>query len=176
MRIYVVRHGRARHNDDGRWNDDPAVHVPLTELGIQQAHEAAETLKDAEFDIVFASQLQRTQETAQIINKHHDAPMIVDKRLNEQKAGGGVNTYREFLERTRHDRFNAALEGGESRQDLKRRLHEFLDELKMKPYKSVLIVSHGDPIQVINGYFHKLADEELVLVDVKNCQIFMFDI
>lgn len=175
MKVFIIRHGRARNNEEGLWNDDPREHIPLTALGIEQAHEAAETLKPFTPDVIYASELQRTQETAAIINKYHHAKILIDARINEQKTGGTVKTYAEFRMRAKHDPFHYTFEGGESYQDLKRRLHHFLDELRAKPYNTVFVVSHGDPIQIMHGYFHKLADEELVLRRFKNCEILEYD-
>jgi broad specificity phosphatase PhoE len=174
MKVFVIRHGRAKHNDEGLWNDTPLEHMPLTPLGIEQTREAAERLKGFKPDVIFVSELQRTQETAAIINLHQ-APIVVDRRINEQSAGGQVKTYKEFLDVIKQDRFNYRFEGGESYQDLKLRIHHFLDELRKKPYNIVFIVSHGDPIQMMNAYFHKLSDEETLLMRVKNCEILEFE-
>ena len=176
MKLFVIRHGRARHNDEGLWNDNPAIHMPLTPLGIEQAHEAAEKLKAFKPDIIFVSELQRTQETAEIINKYHHAPVIIDPRINEQFTGGKVQTYKEFLQIVEQDRFHYRFEGGESFQDLKARIYQFLDELRASPHQIVFLVSHGDPIQIIHAYFHKLGDEETLLLRVKNCEILEFEL
>lgn len=62
-RILTVRHGESEWNAQGRWQGhaDP----PLTETGLLQAYEAAQTL--GTFDAIWASTLQRAAHTAAVI-------------------------------------------------------------------------------------------------------------
>lgn len=81
--IYIIRHGQtdlnSRHVLQGRSDQ------PLNKVGIQQAHEAAERLKDIRFAHVFTSPLGRAKETAAML-----APGVtpaVDERLIEMDYG-----------------------------------------------------------------------------------------
>ena len=64
-KLYLIRHGQSTYNLENRftgWKD-----VDLTNLGINQAKEAAKLLKGHKFDIAFTSNLLRAQKTLDII-------------------------------------------------------------------------------------------------------------
>ena len=65
MKVYIARHGQTTTNALGyhQLDDDD-----LTELGIQQAKELRDKIKDKKFDIIICSPLTRTKHTAEIIN------------------------------------------------------------------------------------------------------------
>jgi probable phosphoglycerate mutase len=83
-RILLVRHGQSEWNAVGRWQGqaDP----PLSDIGRRQARAAARSL--GAVDAVFASDLQRAHETAEIIaGELGVGPVIVDPDLRERDAG-----------------------------------------------------------------------------------------
>ena len=88
-RILLVRHGQSEWNAVGKWQGqaDP----PLTDLGVEQAARAAETLLGAEwpqFDAVASSTLERAHHTALVIARRHDlAEPLVRPELMERDAG-----------------------------------------------------------------------------------------
>ena len=64
MKIYFVRHGESVNNITGRytgWMD-----IDLTDKGREDALRARALLKDLSFDRVYASDLKRARETAEI--------------------------------------------------------------------------------------------------------------
>ena len=52
MKVYIVRHGQVPHNALGQYN---TADEDLTELGIQQAEELKDKIKNLHFDIVISS-------------------------------------------------------------------------------------------------------------------------
>ena len=84
MKLYLARHGRTNYNDLGLCNADPAVDVHLTPSGVAQAGALAEKLKLVPLDHIFASELNRTQQTAEIINKFHNLEIEIDARLKRR--------------------------------------------------------------------------------------------
>jgi broad specificity phosphatase PhoE len=174
MQLYVVRHAEAEHNIRGIWNDDPKHPMPITDHGKTQASHAAEELRDKHFDIIYVSPLLRTQETAAIINAHHSVPIIVDPRLSEQHTGFEGRPMHEYFTFRKDDHFHKKLDGHESYADLKARIVGFLEELRRKPYTAACIVTHMDPMQVIKGYAHKLADDAIIDLRFANCEIIEF--
>ena len=82
--LLLVRHGQSEWNAVGRWQGqaDP----PLTDLGRQQATAAATKLNT--FDAIWASDLQRARDTAQLIAGALDVGDVrIDPRLRERDAG-----------------------------------------------------------------------------------------
>jgi alpha-ribazole phosphatase len=175
MRVCFMRHGQSNYNLKRLCNDDPRKDVHLTPLGRKQAEEVAEKLRDRGFEVVFISEFPRSRETAEIVNRYHNAPVRVDSRINDRKTGLEGRTFSEFLKALGTDIFNSRLEGGESFREEKRRVCSFLRDLKGMDYGSVLVVTHGEIMKVINGYFRKLSDRDAWSVKVGNCQVMEFD-
>ena len=52
MKVYIVRHGQVLHNAMKQYNTSDE---DLTELGIKQAEELRDKIKDMKFDIIISS-------------------------------------------------------------------------------------------------------------------------
>jgi len=85
-RLYFLRHGQTTWNADGN-RYAGASDVPLTEIGIQQARQGAEQIRDLQFDAIYCSGMSRAFETAKLALDGRDAPIVQDTRLNEMNYG-----------------------------------------------------------------------------------------
>jgi len=83
--VTLVRHGQtvssARLAYSGRSD------IPLTDLGREQARQAARRLAGAGIDAVVSSPLIRARDTAQAIAEATGAPLRIDERLTEVDYG-----------------------------------------------------------------------------------------
>lgn len=84
--LIVIRHGESDANFHKIISDKNIDH-PLTKLGIKQAQITAEKLQNDNFDLIISSTRQRTQLTAEIINKSHNAKTILSDQLIERDYG-----------------------------------------------------------------------------------------
>ncbi|XP_018581651.2 fructose-2,6-bisphosphatase TIGAR B-like [Scleropages formosus] len=88
--LTIVRHGETQYNKD-KLLQGQGIDVPLSETGLQQAEAAGRYLRDLKFTNVFVSDLQRAQQTADIIlrNNLHCAgiKVISDPLLKERSFG-----------------------------------------------------------------------------------------
>ena len=92
--LYLVRHGETEWNRIGRWQG--ATDIPLSDLGRAQARLLAARLRDRRIAAVYASQLSRALETAQILAAGLGAPApTVDPRLRERGYGAFEGLTRE---------------------------------------------------------------------------------
>ena len=164
MKFYLTRHTQTNYNVLGLCNSQPSVDVHITDLGVKQAHQVAEKLAPAAFDIIFVSELKRTHQTAEIINEFHHKEIIVDGRLNDNDTGfkGKLEKEWKAVLEASHDKWNASFNDGESLAQAKERVEQFLDDLREKDYDAVLVVTHGWIIKLIfiilmNGTF-EMAD------------------
>jgi broad specificity phosphatase PhoE len=134
MKIYLARHGLTNYNELGLCNSHPSTDVHLSRVGLIQADDLAEKLKKAKIDQIFVSELKRTQQTSNIINRYHDAPIQVDPRLNDNLTGyegKPVKDYYAALAASEH-KWTARLNGGESLEDVKERTQSFIKDLGTK--------------------------------------------
>ncbi len=163
MKLYIARHGRTNYNDLDICNSDPSVDVHLTQTGVKQAEALAQKLATASFDKVFVSELKRTQQTAEIVNKHHGAPVVVDPLLNDIRTGfenRPGSEYRAAFDQAPNvwtDRFN----DGESIEDIKKRAEHFLAMLRDQKYTSVLIVTSAFIVQALYEVLNGLPSKDI---------------
>ena len=171
MKIYFVRHGQTNYNLLNLCNDNPTDNVYLTELGKQQAEVVGEKIKDIKLDLVITSELPRTKETASIITRNHKVEFKIDPRINDRKTGFNGKPVEDFFKAIKLDVFDLKLNDGESFQEEKNRIFSFLDELKNYNIKNILIVTHFETLQIINGYFNNLSNQEMWDTEFDNCQV-----
>ncbi|MBP9822391.1 MAG: histidine phosphatase family protein [Candidatus Pacebacteria bacterium] len=119
--------------------------VELSELGIKQSKELAEQTKDKKFDVVFCSDLKRAVDSAHL-TWEGVYPIVVDARLRECNYGTYNAQLSEVVEPMQEKMITERFPEGESYEDVKARIADFLDFLK-KNYdgKSVAIVGHKAP-------------------------------
>lgn len=75
--IYLVRHGKTGYP----W--DPDLDCGLNQLGLLQAEELAKTISNETHIPIISSPLRRAQESAAILAKRWESPIIIDTRVGE---------------------------------------------------------------------------------------------
>jgi len=161
VRLYLARHTETNYNVRHLVNSDPAVNVHLTKKGIQEAKHLAEKLSKVNFEAIYISELPRTRQTAEFINQYHHLPLIVDDRINDNATGFEGRPTKEYMEAFKNSAngWREAFNDGESLEDAKNRVVEFLAMLKKTGYNSVLIVTSGFIIECFYGIIHKKSFE-----------------
>ncbi len=140
--IYFV-HGTTIDNQkdiSSGWFD-----VELSKLGIQQSIELWDKVKDKHFDVVFCSDLKRAVNSANLTFKDK-VKVIQDNRLRECNYGKYNAQLSKIVEPMQEKNILKSFPEGESYEDVKKRINDFLNFLK-KNYdgKSVAIVAHKAP-------------------------------
>jgi broad specificity phosphatase PhoE len=167
MKIDFVRHGESENNGKGLVTGH--LDAPLTELGIEQAEETANNL-NANYDIIYCSDLGRCKQTAAIINKKLNLPIIYDARLKERHFGSlegkswtempnGEELKKRDIQLGTYDYrpYN-----GESAEDVKKRVLECVKEIIEKnPDKKVLIVTHAGIIRLLHHVINGQIQEKI---------------
>jgi len=169
MKIYLVRHGQVPHNASHQYNTKDE---DLTDIGIKQALEVKEKIKDIDFDIIYSSPLIRAKNTAQIITDNN-SNIVFDDRLKERSCGSLSGQPLEVTNRVEYWNYYTDIQYGTSEniQEFFKRVYDFLDELKTKDYKKVLIVGHSGISKAFNGYFEGIQDGKFLDRGLKNCEI-----
>jgi alpha-ribazole phosphatase len=176
MKLYCLRHGETLYNRLGLCNDDPARDVRLTPQGIRQAQTAAERLRTAPIERIITSELPRTRQTAEIINRYHRLPLESHAELNDIRSGFESRPVAEYFAATGHDRLHARVNGGESLLDYRRRVSGFIDWLKGQPEEIVLVVAHEETLRVFTVCLSGLPDAALLELHYGNCELIEFSI
>ncbi|MCI8548220.1 MAG: histidine phosphatase family protein [Bacilli bacterium] len=169
MKVYIVRHGQVPHNALGQYN---ITDEDLTELGINQAEELRDKIKNMDFDIIISSPLNRAKHTAEIININSQK-IIYDDRIRERSCGDLSGKPLEVTNREEYWNYNTTIQYGTS-ENIKlffERVYNFLDELKTKGYEKVLIVAHSGVSKAFSGYFEGIQDGKFLNRGLKNCEI-----
>ena len=84
LTIYLLRHGQTQWNAEGG-KYLGRTDLPLTDIGLRQAQDAAQQLAGISFTAVYSSPLQRALHTAQIAGG--GAAVVTDDRLVETDFG-----------------------------------------------------------------------------------------
>jgi len=143
IKITYFVHGTTTDNEkeiSSGWFD-----VELSELGIKQSIDLKEQTKDKIFDVVFCSDLRRAVKSAELI-WGGIVPIISDKRLRECNYGKFNAGPSAIVEPMQEKNITERFPEGESYEDVKVRIADFLEFLK-KNYdgKNIAIVAHKAP-------------------------------
>lgn len=177
--LYIMRHGKTdwniRHKLQGRTD------IPINDEGRQMAEHAAKEYRNVHFDICYCSPLIRAKETAEIVLRGREVPIITDDRLKEMGFGiyeGTENSF-EIPDCPINVLFQKpesyqAVEGGESLEELYARTGEFLREIvtpALEQGKDILIVGHGAMNSCIINQIRKLPVEQFWSTGIENCKL-----
>ena len=145
--LYLVRHGETVDNVNQIMQGQ--TQGELTENGIRQAQQVSEDFKDVPLDVVIASDLKRSVDTARIIAEPHHLQVVTTPLLRERDWGGFTG------------RFIPDLKGEvwpddvETLENLLSRAGEFIAYVKNTcPEKKVLAVGHGIMNKAIQAVYY----------------------
>jgi isoleucyl-tRNA synthetase len=163
---FLMRHGHSVCQEDSMSSWPEIINCPLDLEGIKQVENSAKFLKDKKIDLVFASNLKRTKQTAEIVSKEIGVKVKYDKRLREidfgECNGKSKNDYLRNYS-VNEDRFTNPPEKGETYNEVKLRVINFIENLESKyKGKNILIVSHGGPLWFLQSAVKGLTNKEIV--------------
>jgi broad specificity phosphatase PhoE len=150
--VHLVRHGEVENPRGIIYGRLPGYH--LSERGKRQARAAAERLEDRDIGAVWASPMERAQETAEPIAEAHGIEVVTDERLNESltKVEGAGSNWLSFLASPKHwwsFRNPLTPSWGESFTDIRDRMLSAIEEaLATASSRDLVVVSHQTPVLV----------------------------
>ena len=175
MMVYCMRHGQTNYNLKRLCNDNPISDVHLTPAGRRQALEAAEGLGRVPLEKIIVSELPRTRETAEIVNRHHGVDIVTHPQINDIRSGFDGHPVRQYQRAIARDPLHARPDGGESLIDHKERVVSFIEWLRRQPYATVLVVAHEETLRVFYAHFLGLEDDQMLWLEFRNCEIISFE-
>ena len=152
--LYLVRHGETVDNANQIMQGQ--TQGQLNDNGIKQAQQFSDEWKDKPIDVIIASDLKRSIDTARIIAEPHNLDVITTPLLRERDWGGFTG------------RFIPDLKGEvwpddiETLENLLSRAGEFIAYVKQTfPGKKVLAVGHGIINKAIQSVYYQKPMNEI---------------
>lgn len=181
-KIFIFRHGQTSDNKEkifSGWRN-----VDLTLEGIQEAEKIADTLQKEFPTKAYASDLIRSQHTLKIVLRNHpQTPITIDPRIKERNYGDLAGTSKTALEQKDpvdfqkwHRSYEIAPPGGESIEDVEKRVIAFLEDMKknLEEHDVVFISAHGNSIRPMRKYFEYLTNEQMCSYEYQPAMIFSY--
>ena len=135
----------------------------LSATGREQARQLAERRRHDGFDTVYASDLNRAVETAQIAFADSGIPVLLDWRLRECDYGRMNGLPRAQLDVVRRGHLDDPFPDGESWRQAVGRVGTFLEELRREHnHGRVLLIGHVATRWALDHFVNGIALEELV--------------
>lgn len=158
-RLIMMRHGQTTYNAGRRMQGQ--LDTPLSDVGLAQAHAAADWLDNMGIIKIVSSDLSRARTTAEIIGRKLGLEVETDLRLRETHLGSWQGmTHLEVDEAFegaraawRHDPAWTPPQG-ESRLDVAQRARPVVDKLMRETEwdgHAVLLVAHGGTIAALTA-------------------------
>ncbi len=150
--VHLVRHGEVENPKGVIYGRLPGFH--LSERGQRQAETAAERLRERDIAAVWASPMERAQETAAAIAAPHGIEIITDARLIESDSTveGFGRKARDFLRSPKHwwhFRNPMTPSWGESFVEIRERMLAAIHEAAGSiDGRELVVVSHQTPVLV----------------------------
>jgi len=155
-RMYIFRHGETEYNRlkmmQGR-----SIDVSLNEEGYGQVNKFFEYYKNVPFGVVFSSDLKRSIESVARF-RELEIPHVIDPRITE--VSWGVNEgkildaevmerFRVMIREWKNGNHDYCIPGGESATQLKTRIESFVEEIKQRKERNILINTHGRALRML---------------------------
>jgi broad specificity phosphatase PhoE len=159
MKLLLIRHGQSLGNAEGRVQG--IFDSPLSDEGRAQARALGRRLEREGWQLaaVYASDLSRALETAEIVMAGFDVPIVPDARLREYDAGvlNGIiwkeveHRYPEIWHGLQHSPVWVPIPGEEGAEAFHERLAAALADIRSRhgEGEEVALVSHGGSLGMI---------------------------
>jgi broad specificity phosphatase PhoE len=160
--LLLVRHGETDWNAEGRLQGH--TDRPLNDYGRQQAKDLAERLADEGADAIYASDLARAKETAEILGARLGLPVVIDPNLREKNWGSWEGL-------TGDERIGVEYVGESTEEHRDRVMRAVRLIVERHPGQRVIVVTHGGSLRRIQAAVNGVADPVIENCAVWACEI-----
>ena len=177
--LLLLRHGETDWNSEHRWQGH--ADRPLNDTGRAQAHELGEALAGRTVHAVYASDLLRARETAEIVAARLELPVGLDAGLREVDVGDWAGRVVSEIERENPEGFRLWQDGrkgwggGESYEEMGERVIATVRRIAAShPEETVLLVTHGGSIRACRAAAAGLTYSQsraTGIVSTANCEL-----
>ena len=177
--IFLVRHGETILTPDRKFSGTGDINPPLTEEGLAQAALVAKEVAKLLPEVLIASPLLRTKQTAQLVADQVDLPIIFDEVWYECSFGIWDGMSIDDVKETYPDEYQSwvsspayAPPGGESYDAVGWRIDEALNDLAaLYPGQRVVVVTHNGVIREAIRLAIGGSPESIYHIDISPCSI-----
>lgn len=175
---WLIRHGETDYNLNGRFQG--SSDIPLNATGMKQAASLASRLKDMKFDAIYASDLGRVQQTADLALDGQIGSLVLDARLRELDFGVWEGLSWDEIREQYPEEFaiwfkdnEQNLHGGERVSDVVLRVKVFMDELReqYQAEEQILIFAHGGTLGIMLAIFFDSNPARWWQFRIHNCSL-----
>jgi broad specificity phosphatase PhoE len=160
--LLLVRHGETDWNAEGRLQGH--TDRPLNEFGRRQAKELAEQLAGEGADAIYASDLARAKETAEIVGSRLGLPVVIDADLREKNWGTWEGL-------TGDERIGVEYVGESTEEHRDRVMGAVRRIVERHPRQRVVVVTHGGSLRRIQAAVNGVADHV-----IDNCAVWVCEL
>lgn len=176
--LYFVRHGQTEWNAirrmQGQWNSN------LSDKGREHADVNGQLLSTLGIEALYVSPLDRTRQTAEIINAYLNLAPVFDSRIMEWHCGDWSGEmyadipakWPEEWAGLETNRFHYRPPNGENYPDMFERSIPFVDELLATEHSNIAVVSHGMIGKVMFSYLMGYAPDQTLAIQQHNDMVF----
>lgn len=177
--IYFVRHGETILTPERKFSGIGELNPELMQDGLDQAELVAEEAVKLGADILIASPLNRTRQTAEAISRTTSLEIIFDEAWSELSFGTWDGKSIEEVRTEEPDNYQAWLNstsyapgGGESYDEASVRIEEALEKLVAEyPGKKIIVVTHNGVIKTAVKLATGAPAESVFHMDASPCSI-----
>ena len=155
--LLLVRHGETDWNAEGKLQGH--TDRPLNAYGRRQAQTLAERFASESIDALYASDLSRARETAEILGAKLGLGVEVDPDLREKNWGNWEGL-------TSEERLHVVYEGETSEEHRERTLRAVNRIVERHPGERIVVVTHGGSLRRLQAFVSGFASPV-----VENCAV-----
>jgi broad specificity phosphatase PhoE len=178
--LYILRHGQTELNRLSIVQGS-GVDSDLNDHGYAQAKAFYDTHRHVDFDLVITSKLKRTHQTVQhFIDRNIPWEQTADVNeiswgIHEGKHQSPEQNerYQQMIEAWRSGDLDASIEQGESARQLFERIERFVEWVKQRPEKKILVATHGRAIRCLITYLKGLPVTEMESAEHSNTGLYV---
>jgi probable phosphoglycerate mutase len=153
--VYFIRHGETVLTPERRFSGTGSIDPELMQDGLEQADLVATEAAKLGAEVLMASPLKRTKQTAEAISRTTGLEIIFDESWYELSFGTWDGRSTEEVRAEEPDQYQAWLNstayapgGGESYDEASLRIEEALEKLVAEyPGKKIIVVTHNGVIK-----------------------------
>jgi broad specificity phosphatase PhoE len=177
MRLFVfARHAESVANVAGVLNSDPSHPAALTARGRRQARRLGAQIANLAIDLAFCTRFPRTRETAELVLRGRNIPLLVEPGLDEVQGGvfDGAPIAAYWAWKEQHAA-NERFPKGESLDEAVRRYVDALHRLLARSEAVTLIVGHELALRYIATAAAGPASQEQPKAGIAQAVPYLFD-